>query len=704
MHERMNDPVKDPALDVDPAGLDLSDQDGGQFLASAFAAGGLASKVIPDFEERQEQINMALAVWETIGSSGRLLVEAGTGTGKSLAYLLPCAIWSLKARKRAVISTYTVNLQEQLVSKDLPIVRRLLEEAGLSLEYDLLKGRNHYLCIRRWNQAYGETARTTSLVVASHEEKIIESLFDLIEGGDWTGERTALPEPVPDQVWQTVSSDSERCMSSKCPYKDRCFYQNQRKRLEQCNLVVVNHSLLAAHYLVSQETGGQVRIIPQFDCIVVDESHHLEDVTRKSLGAEVSLSRFRRLVDDTVRTASGGTLGASLESKDRKNLRNKLDEISADLSRILLDISSIIPRGKDKARQRKPNAIDSSLITRLRSLAREMKDWMDLNLSDEERFEVQALQRRLIALTMDIESVNNLEGDGDSFVYWAESVTGPRKGPVVLKRSPLEVGPYLQEVAWIPLNSAIFTSATLATGGNFDYLKEMLGLEDAREMILGSPFDYENQACLCLPSSGHDGDVNSNAFTEYVASQVLDIVDLTYGRAFILFTNKRSLHTVAELIQDKIEEKGYPVLKQGDAPREILLEEFRSQGKAVLFGLDSFWEGVDVPGDALSCVVLVKLPFPVPDDPVMEAREEIWKSKGLSPFTHYSLPVTALKLKQGFGRLIRTRTDRGAVVLLDPRVLSRSYGKFILKSLPPARITRDLDDVARAVSKPRSLP
>lgn len=684
--------------------LDFSNQDGGKFLASAFSAGGLVSKVVPDFEERQEQIQMALAVWETLSSGERLLVEAGTGTGKSLAYLLPSAIWSLKAGKRTVISTYTVNLQEQLVSKDLPLIRRLLEEAGLSLEYDLLKGRNHYLCIRRWNRAFGETARKASLMVASQEEKTIESLYDLIEEGDWTGERITLPEPVPDQLWQAVSSDSEGCMSSKCPYKDRCFYQNQRKRLERCNLIVVNHSLLSAHYLVLQETGGQVRIIPQFDCIVVDESHHLEDVTRRSLGSEVSLSRFRRLVDDTVRTASGGTLGRSLETKDRRHLRDRMEEISADLGRTLLGIGSMIPRGKDKARLRKPDAIDSSLIASLRSLARDMKDWTDLNLSDEERFEVQALQRRLIALTVDMESLNNLEGDGDSFVYWAESVTGPRKGPVILKRSSLEVGPYLREVAWSSLDSAIFTSATLATGGNFDYLKEMLALEDAREMILGSPFDYENQACLCLPSGAHGGDVNSNAFDEYVASQVLEIVDLTLGRAFILFTNRRSLRTVAELTRDKIEEKGYPVLKQGDAPREVLLEEFRSQGKAVLFGLDSFWEGVDVPGDALSCVVLVKLPFPVPDDPVMEAREEIWKSKGLSPFTHYSLPVTALKLKQGFGRLIRTRTDRGAVVLLDPRVLSRSYGKFILKSLPPARLTRDLDDVARAVSRPQSLP
>ncbi len=675
-------------------------ENGAGFLSTVFSNGGPFQTIIPGFEERHEQIEMALAVWETLCSQSHLMVEAGTGTGKSLAYLLPLAMQSLATKTRGVISTYTVNLQQQLVSKDLPLVKELLARSGHDLKYDLLKGRNHYLCLRKWKQVYGETAKRTSLVVPGRQEQIIESIFDLLQDESWPGERSSLPEQVSDELWASVSSDSERCMSAKCPEKDRCFYQNQKKRLERCNLIVVNHSLLAAHYLVAGRTGGQIQIIPKFNNLVVDESHHLEEVTRNSLGTEISGARFRRLADDTHRFASAGTLGKMLSRENRQSLRSKLDSIGAKIDQSLLRVGSQVLRSRDKMRITAQDAIEPGIIFDLRQVTGDMKDWTDLNLDDEELFEIQALQRRFIALTQDIESLNNLEGDGESCVYWGESAARPRKGPVVLKRSFLEIGSYLQETAWDSLDSVVLTSATLAAGGNFDYLKEMLGLQGAGELILGSPFDYARQVCLYLPPGTHRGDVNSDAFNTYVARQVLEIVDLTQGRAFILFTNRRSLETVANQVKDSIEEKGYPVLKQGEAPRETLLEQFRDMGKAVLLGLDSFWEGVDVPGDALSCVVLVKLPFPVPDDPVMQAREQIWKAKGLSPFTHYSLPVTALKLKQGFGRLIRTKTDRGAVVLLDPRVLSRPYGKYLLKSLPPAKITRDPYDVALAVAQP----
>jgi ATP-dependent DNA helicase DinG len=632
------------------------------------------------------------------------MVEAGTGVGKSLAYLIPAVLWSCRTTKRLVVSTHTVNLQSQLVSKDIPLVSRMFKESGFNFEYSLFKGRSHYLCLRRWRQAYAEVAQKTALVVANEDERAVEALFDLTSNGTWDGDRDTLPNPVPDRVWSEVCSEGERCMSGKCQFRDACFYQKHRKRLEKCHLIVVNHALFAANLAIRRSTQGQ-GLLPSYESVIFDEAHHLEDVTRDSLGTEISPSRLKRLADDTVRLVSSGAFQKGVTKEGARRLRSALDDFTAALAVMLGRVGprpTVPGSPKEKSRLRDPDLVGDDAPKWLRDFSGEVSTWEDFDLSDEERFEVQVLKRRYLSLAEDLDSINHLEGDGDSFVYWAEKDEAGRRSQVVLKKFPLEVGSYLQEYLWSTLPAAVLTSATLATGGNFDYLKRMLAVESTAEMILGAPFNYREQACLCVPRDSRTQDVNSPPFNEYVAGKVLEIVDMTSGRAFVLFTNRRSMERVAELVRDKVEEKGYPFLKQGDAPRDALLSEFKERGNAVLFGLDSFWEGVDVPGDALSCVVLAKLPFPVPDDPVMEAREELWKAQGLIPFAHYSLPLATLKLKQGFGRLIRSKTDRGAVVLLDPRIATKPYGRTILKSLPPARLTFDLDDIADAVPPVRS--
>lgn len=644
---------------------------------------------------------MALSVWDTLSDGGRLLVEAGTGVGKSLAYLIPAALWTHHTTKRVIISTQTVNLQQQLAGKDIPLVSRMFEGSGMSFEYSLFKGRRHYLCLRRWRQAYADVAQRTALVAANEDEKTVEDLFELTGSGTWDGDRDTLPRPVPDRVWAEVCSEGDRCMSSKCQYRETCFYQKHRKRLEKCHLIVVNHALFAADLAIRRQTQEQTGLLPGYEAVVFDEAHHLEDVFRDSLGTEVSSARLKRLADDTVRIVSSGSFQKGITRDGAMRLKNGLDDFAAALTGIMQKLGPGRAGGsgkdKDKNRLRDPDLIGEEAPKWLRQFSAEIATWEDLDLSDEERFEVQSLERRYRGLADDLDSINNLEGDGDSFVYWAEKEEGLKKGQVILKKFPLEVGPYLQEHLWSVLPSAVLTSATLAADSSFDYMKRMLSLESTGELVLGSPFDFPEQACLCIPRDSAGQDVNSPPFNDYVAAKVLEIVDMTRGRTFVLFTNRKSMEKVAELARDGVEEKGYPFLKQGDAPREALLSEFRGRGNAVLFGLDSFWEGVDVPGDALSCVVLAKLPFPVPDDPIMEAREQLWRSQGLVPFTHYSLPVATLKLKQGFGRLIRSKADRGAVVLLDPRIATKSYGRSILKSLPPARITFDLEDIAGAV-------
>jgi len=670
-----------------------------EFISRAFAPGGLVSRFVPGFEERPEQVEMALSVWETLSVGGRLMVEAGTGVGKSLAYLIPAVLWCYRTTKRVIISTHTVNLQEQLVSRDVPLVSGMFAALGFSFEHMLFKGRKHYLCTRRWRQAYADVVQKTALVVANEDEEAAEALSDLIAKGAWDGDRDRLPRPIPDGVWADVCSEGDRCMSAKCQHKDSCLYQKHRKRLDKCHVIVVNHALFAADLAIHKETQGQAGLLPGHEAVIFDEAHHLEDVIRDSLGIEVSPSRLKRLADDTVRLISSGSFQKGVTREVARRLRTSLDDFTSAVSGILQKAGSRSgsAAAREKQRLRDPDLIGEDAPKWLRQFSAEVGAWEELDLSDEERFEVQSLRRRYAALASDLDSINTLEGDGDSFVYWSEKDAGPRRAQVVLRKFPLEVGPYLQEHLWSSLPSAVLTSATLATDAKFDYMKRMLALDTTGELVLGSPFDFHEQACLCVPSDSRSQDVNSPPFNDYVAQKVLEIVDMTSGRAFVLFTSRKSMEKVAELVRDRVEEKGYPFLKQGDLPRDALLSEFRERGNAVLFGLDSFWEGVDVPGDALSCVVLAKLPFPVPDDPIMEAREELWRAQGLVPFAHYSLPLATLKLKQGFGRLIRSKADRGAVVLLDPRIATKSYGRSILRSLPPARLTFDIEDVAAAV-------
>lgn len=677
---------------------------------------------VPNFEERPQQMEMALSVWKALINGQHLLVEAGTGIGKSLAYLFPAVLWSQLTKKRIIVSTHTVNLQQQLVHKDLPLLNKIFKQCGFNFNYALFKGRNHYLCLRRWNQVYGQTTQLISLVKPNEKEITLEKLSDFMKSGFWDGDRDRLLFPVSDSVWSEICSESGRCMFSKCPYKDDCFYQKHRKYLEKCHLIVVNHALFVSHLKIFQDSAGKINLLPGFEGVILDEAHHFENVTRNSLASEISYFQFKRLADDTLRLASNGSLGNTLSKDEVRRIRVVLEDKLATLDSILKKLDPEIygqtnanGNGKkrsnrkasrcdgkrEKTRLRETGLIDEKFIKSLEDFLHVLGRWPELDLSDEERFEVNALQKRYISFINDLKSINCLDGDGESFVYWAENSKGPRYKTVVLKRSPLEVGPYLEEALWSAIPSAILTSATLSAGGTFNYIKQMLSLSDAKQVILGSPFDYCSQACLCVPKDSHSQDPNSQSFYDYVAKKVIEIVDMVLGRTFVLFTSKKSLESVARLVRDKIEERGYPVLIQGEAPREILLAEFKTTGNAVLFGLDSFWEGVDVPGDALSCVILAKLPFPVPDDPVLQAREELWKSLGKIPFIQYSLPQAIIKLKQGFGRLIRTKTDKGAVVILDPRIITKHYGKSIIKSLPPVRLTSDIEEVARAVPPPR---
>lgn len=440
-----------------------------EIIKAAFSADGVVARSVPDFEERPHQLEMALAVWDSLTDPSHLLVEAGTGVGKSLAYIFPALLWCYRTGNRIVISTHTVNLQQQLVGKDIPLVASLFSQAGFEAKYSLFKGRSHYLCLRRWRQACADAAQKTSLFVANAEERALQDLFEMSAQGGWDGDRDTLPIPISDAAWSDICSESDRCMSSKCPHKADCYYQKHRRRLEECHLIVVNHALFAAHLAVASESADRTRLLPGFEAAVFDEAHHLEDVFRDSLGKEVSPGRLKRLADDTVRVASSGAIGRSITRDGVRRLREALDSRISAVAEALYGLDPERSAQKDKARLRHVGSIDPGVIKSLREFGREIEYWEDFDLSDEERFEVAALKRRFSALADDLRDISDLEGDGDSYVYWAESQEGARRNSqVVLKKAPLEVGPYLREALWSVLQSAILTSATLTADSSFD--------------------------------------------------------------------------------------------------------------------------------------------------------------------------------------------------------------------------------------------
>lgn len=692
---------------------------------------------------------MAEAVWQILSDGGILLVEAGTGVGKSMAYLFPATVLAASSGRRVVISTHTVNLQEQLVSKDLPSLNQFWKEQKTAIKWDLVKGRGHYLCLRKFNRRYDQALKQTDLFnYTKPEEDVIKKLKALIDcssvaalppadpwtergssddslsldpageagtdlrdehatspsvAGRWDGDVDKLEIKLPPNLWSEFSSDTESCMGTKCPYKDWCFYRLARASLDKCHILVVNHALLVSDLRLRVETNGKTRLLPAYDTLIIDEAHHFESVVREHLGASISSWRLKRLAGDTLREIRSEPLSRFIGKKHVDSLKETLDGAIDSLERILDNLlKQVKSRESEKARLTRKAFIDEKLVDALRQVAAAVNTWLDYDLTQEERFEVSSLRRRFIELADDLEEFDSLEGDGVDTVYWVERASGGGARVDALRSCPLEVADYLQENLWSQLRSVVLTSATLTVGEGdpFGYAKSSLGLQSADELKLGSPFCYEEQACLCVPADSHRYDPNSPEFLEYVARTIPEIADLTFGRCFVLFTSYRAMDAVVQRTKDILEAKGYPVLKQGDDSREALLVKFKSFGNAVLFGVDSFWEGVDVPGDALSCVVVVKLPFSVPDDPLVQARSELWESQGRSPFWSYFLPRAALKLKQGFGRLIRTKSDRGAVVILDSRIVTKAYGKVLMESLPPAKRTTDLEEIAHSVNRP----
>ena len=615
---------------------------------------GPLARGVPGYEHRPGQIRMARAVQDLLQHDGVLLIEAGTGIGKTWAYLIPAAL----SGRRVLVSTGTRALQDQIMEKDLPALK---DHLGIEIDAACVKGLGNYLCLRRFNEL-----SSSADAMQPRFARALPALRDWIETTR-TGDRAALASiPEEDPIWSRVVSGSDTRIGARCEYYEDCFVTRVRRRAESAQLIVVNHHLFFAD-LALRDTGF-ASVLPDYDAVIFDEAHQIEDTATLFFGSRLSTAMLERLVRD-ARTALQSERG------DKRQETRLLDGVLQRSSNFF----AALPAGVNGGRMPlPPEAIPQEELFALDNALAELGSFCrDVRLPRES---VLQIARRTEQLR---NALGSLEAPGQ--VSWAQ---GSGRSPSV-GSSPIDVGPLLRERLHERVPCTVFTSATLTTGGDFRFLKRRLGIDaEVSEELVESPFRYEEQAALYAPK--HLPDPRASDFPEVAAKEILELVRMSGGGAFVLSTSLRMMRLLAERVGPELE---YEWFVQGDAPKQTLLDRFRDQGNAVLFATASFWEGVDVPGSALRLVVIDKLPFEVPSDPVVAARCARLDETGESSFMRYLVPAAALSLKQGFGRLIRTTRDRGVVAILDSRIRRKGYGKVFLRSLPPARVCDTLEEV-----------
>ena len=733
------------------------------------------------YEARPEQLEMAKAIAHAAREKHHLLVEAGTGTGKSYAYLVPLILWAIETKKRVMIATGTKALQQQLVERDLPFLHELFKShMGTDIKFALCLGTGNYVCPRR-------LAKTESLGLFG-DSKEVEQLQQLhrFSASSPTGRNVDLPFEPARGLWAQVNRESDLCLARNCPHFEQSFYWKARREQEKAQILVANHHLLFAHIAAGGNAGG---VLPAFDALVIDEAHHAEDVAASYLGLEISNLSAAKLIELLSNRKSGKTVISVAKWPERGELESRLNEAATQAREAVgrffenLQAAMRFDDGRSHTvRIMRPDIISNELEEPLQRLETIIESALRLAvLSEDEELsrELEGFSNRCAEMRRAVRDILGQTRDG--YVYWTQSVPrlpdgfgkAARVPRLSLHGAPIEVAESMRESVWKQFKPTILTSATLTTGGSFDFLIERLGLVtppivpddadapkqknypanprfdatnrkraaasrefnetrqkreamnqsagateqkpdetnskadsteteapeefDVRTLTLGSPFDYPKNALIYVAADLPDPSTNVTMWEQAAIKRAAEVIKRTEGKAFILCTSYRLLDQTAQFLE-KVMPKSIRILRQGEMARGKLLSEFRKDTHSVLVGTTSFWQGVDVPGESLSCVIIMKLPFAVPDEPMVQARVETIKERGQDAFVGYQVPQAVMMFRQGFGRLIRTATDRGVVAILDPRVKTKPYGKTFLESLPPCNRTEDLERISLFVT------
>jgi len=709
--------------DIDRTNLEKID------IEDYFSEDGILVNEIKGFEHRHEQEEMAKNIQNAINDNRKIIVEAGTGTGKTLAYLIPAIKWAITNKKKVIIATNTINLQEQLLLKDIPLAKSVIKD---EFTYALVKGRSNYLCKR----LFTELSLGKSIDIETFSMEAREQIEYILKWGNKTktGDKAELPFEVYPDVWELVQSTTELCLGKKCPFRKECFHMKTRMKKMEADILISNHHVFFSDLNVRAETDfdSEYLILPRYDMVIFDEAHNIESVARSYFSVEVSKISFTRLLHRIYQKKSKKKKEKSALTRVEETIDEKYLEKSGDYLELLKTMKSEIYSLQtigdeyfDEIRKMFETNSEAPIRKSLNNFEMTKSNFLE-NLRDKKEF-FQAKLTEFLNLMMAFNNVIDEEKDKnpevinfnnhlkifkkyiDSFkfinnfsdadyVYWLD--INSKRTNVVLTATPLNIAQKLSSVLFENLNRLVFASATIMANGNFEYFKKSLGLdeEECIECFIESPFDYEHQMSVYIPADIQDSE-NLNAFVTDASKFILEILKKTKGKAFILFTSYTMLNQIYYSVVNKLKNSNFEIFLHGEKPRSQLIKEFKEAKNPVLFGTTSFWEGVDVQGENLSNVIITKLPFLVPTDPIVSAISKKIEEDGGNSFSDFQLPEAIIKFKQGVGRLIRKKTDRGNVFILDSRIIKKRYGSAFIKALPSQKNIKILekDDIIKEI-------